>query len=246
MPLPTDTVLTAGSIIRVQRGVGNRTLPIGTITVGTAVAANGTSIGITAIGTTFFGANYKRTLVTGSVVVQEGDTLTFNETTPVTVKLSADLKVGDTSISIAPAPAAITVGKIATTNGYFYVLGGDSLEFNITDNEVSTRGFENGLFDDARKVMIGGDLPFTGIYRRGDPCFANIIKPCATSDEEMAFYYQLPDGQFTSGWAFVKGYKESNKLDDILRYNFSFRAVGRFTTGTVTGNAVVTYPTILN
>lgn len=244
MPLPVDTVLTAGSIIRVQRGIGNRTLPTGTLTNTAAVTVGATSIPIAAVSTTFFGANYRRPLATGDIVVQEGDTLTFNETTPVTVKLSANLKVGDTAIQIVAAPAAITTTKVATTNGLFYVLGGDSLEFNITDNEVSTRGFENGLFDDARKVMIGGDLPFTGIYRRGDPCFSNIIKPCATSDEELYFYYQLPDGQFTSGWAFVKGYKESNKLDDILRYNFSFRAVGRFVTG-VTATPV-TYPAVIN
>jgi hypothetical protein len=244
MPLPTDTVLTAGSIIRVQRGTTNRTLPTATLTNTAAVTAGATSIPVAAIATNFFGANYKRVLATGDIVVQEGDTLTFGTTTPVTVKLTADLKVGDTAIQIAAAPSEIATTQNATTNGLFYVLGGDSLEFNITDNEVSTRGFENGLFDDARKVMIGGDLPFTGIYRRGDPCFANIIKPCATSDEELYFYYQLPDGQFTSGWAFVKGYKESNKLDDILRYNFSFRAVGRFVTGTTT--TPVTYPLLLN
>lgn len=244
MPLPVDTVLTAGSIIQVQRGTTNRTLPVGTLTTTTPVAANATTIPITAVPNTFFGTAYKRPLAVGAVVVQEGTALTFNETTPVTVRLTADLKVGDTAIAIAPAPAAITTAKVATTNGLFYVLGGDNLTFNITDKEVSTRGFENGLFDDARKVMIGGDLPFSGIYRRGDPCFANIIKPCALSDEELYFYYQLPDGQFTSGWAFVKGYKEDNKLDDILRYSFSFRAVGRFTTGTTT--TPVTYPALLN
>lgn len=240
MPFPTDTVLTAGTIIKVQRGTTNRTLPVGTLTNTAAVAANATTIPISAVSTTFFGPNYKRKLVTGDIVVQEGDILTFADTTPVTVTLAADLKVGDTAINIKPAPAAIATTKVATTNGLFFVLGGDNVTFNVTDKEVSTRGFESGLFDDATKVMIGADLPFSGTYRNGDPCFSNIIEPCYLSAEEVYFYYQTPNGRYKDGWAFIKGYKEDNKMDDVIRYSFSFRVVGCF--HALTTATPLTYP----
>lgn len=228
MPLPTDTILTAGTILQMQTSLANRTLPVITLTVGVGGAAlNATSIPITAAA-----APVGLTRATGKVLVQQGTKLSFNETVPVVVTLTADVLVGDTSISVAPIPAAVTAAKIATTNGLLLVLGGDSVSFSVTDKEVSTRSFENGLFDDARKVMIGCSLPFSGFYRAGDPCFDLVAKPAVLSTQEVYFYLQYPDKTFWSGYAYIKGYKEDGKLDDIRRFSWEFRGVGTFATGT--------------
>lgn len=228
MPFPTDTILTAGTLLQMQTSMANRTLPTITITIGTGGAISGaTSVPITA---PTVPTGLVRT--SGQTLVQEGTKLTFNETTPVTVTLAADIKVGDTTMSVVATTAALTASKIATTSGLLVVLGGDSVDFTVTDKEVATRSFENGLYDDARKVMIGGSLPFSGFYRAGDPCFDLVVLPAVLSAQEVYFYLQYPDKKFRSGYAFIKGYKESTKLDDIRRFSWEFRAVGAFATGT--------------
>lgn len=229
MAFPSNTVLTAGSILKVQKAGTNRTLPSGTITVATAGAASGaTSIPVTAV-TALTGL----TMATGDVVVQQGETLTFDSSPAVTATLTADLKVGDTTISVEPISGALVDGDAAVTNGLLRVLGGDSIDFNMSDNEVSTRGFEQGLFDDARKTMIGAELPFSGSYRIGDPSFNQVIIPGSLSADEIYYYYQTPDGRYKSGYAFIKGYTETGALDNIVRYSFSIRAVGTITRGEV-------------
>jgi hypothetical protein len=229
MAFPTDTILTAGTILRVQSALANRTLPSITITIGTGGAA----IGVATVPITAPTSPAGLGRATGDVLVQQGSKLTFNETSPVTITLAEDIKVGDTTLVRVETTAALTAGKIATSAGLLQILGGDSVDFNVTDKEVATRSFENGLFDDARKVMIGGSLPFNGFYRNGDPCFDLVIKPSVLSANEVYFYLLRPDNTYWSGFAFIKGYKESMKLDDIVRFSWEFRAVGAFQTGIV-------------
>ncbi len=230
MAFPTDTILTAGTVLKIQQSLANRTLPSITITIGTGGATSGaTSVPITAP-TVPTGL----TRTTGQVLVQQGTKLTFNETTPVTVTLSADILVGDTTMSVVATTGALTAGKVATTSGLLTVLGGDSVDFTITDKEVSTRSFENGLYDDARKVMIGGSIPFNGFYRAGDPCFDLVILPMVLNAKEVYFNLLYPDNHYRSGYAFIKGYKETAKLDDIRRFSWEFRVVGSFDVGTIT------------
>lgn len=229
MAFPTDTILTAGTLLKIQKAMPNRTLPVITITIGTGGATSGaTSVPIT---TPTVPTGLGRTA--GQTLVQEGTELTFNETVPLKVTLAADIKVGDTTMTCLPTTGALTAAKIATTSGLLVVLGGDSVDFNVTDKEVETRSFENGLFDDARKVMIGGSLPFNGFYRAGDPCFDLVILPSVLDTSEVYFNLQYPDKKFRSGFAFIKGYKETGKLDDIRRFSWEFRAVGQFTFGTL-------------
>lgn len=229
MSFPTDTILTAGTVLRLQKSVGNRTLPVITVTIGTGTFATGT----TTIPVTFNNpAALGRT--SGQVLIQEQSRITFNSTpSPVTVTLAEDLKVGDTNMIVNPTTAAVQAGNTGTSSGLLVVLGGDSVDFNVTDNEVSTRSFENGLFDDARKVMIGGSLPFNGFYRAGDPCFDLVVLPNVLSAGEVYFNLTYPDNKFRAGYAFIKGYKETAKLDDIRRFSWEFRSVGAFTFGTV-------------
>jgi hypothetical protein len=230
MAFPTDTILTSGTILKVQQSLGQRTLPTITITVASGGASSAaTSIPITAP-TVPVGLN--RT--SGQVLVQEGTKLTFNSGTPVTAELTADIKVGDTTASVKPLSGALTAANVATTNGLLLVLGGDSVDFNATDQEVSTRSFENGLFDDARRVMIGGSCPFNGFYRSGDPAHELIIMPAVLTSDEIFFQLTWADGYQRSGYAFIKGYKETGKLDDIRRFSWEFRMVGTITFAKVT------------
>jgi hypothetical protein len=227
MALPTDTILTAGTILQMQTSLANRTLPVITITTG----VGGAAIGATSVPITAAAGPVALNRATGKVLVQQGTRLTFNETVPVVVTLANDILVGDTTMTVLPLTAALTAAKIATTNGLLLVLGGDSVSFSISDKEVSTRSFENGLFDDARKVMIGCSLPFSGFYRAGDPCFELVAKPAVLSTQEVYFYLQYPDKTFWSGYSYLKGYKEDGKLDDIRRFSWEFRGVGAFQTG---------------
>lgn len=230
MAFNTDTILTAGSILKVQKSVGNRTLPSSTITI----ASGGASTGATSVPVTAVTADARLGLTTGDVVVQQGDKLTFNETTPVTVTLTEDLKVGDTSMTVAPLTANLTAAKIATTSGLLLLLGIEDMGFDVTNKEVSTRSFENGIFDDARKVSIGGNVACKGFYRAGDVAFQQVIEPASLGTDEIYFYQLYPDGRYRSAYAFIKDFKESAKLDDILRCDFSLRVVGTFEFGVVT------------
>lgn len=225
MAFNTDTILTAGSILKVQKSVGNRTLPSSTITIGTGGATSGaTTVPVTAVT-----ADSRLGLTTGDVVVQQGDKLTFNETTPLTVTLTDDLKVGDTSMSVVATTGALTAGKVATTSGLLLVLGLEDMGFDIGEKTVSTRSFENGLFDDNRKTQISGTISCKGFYRAGDVAYKQVIEPAALSSIEVYFYQLYPNGYLRTGYAFIKGYKESGKLDDIVRADFQLSAVGPFT-----------------
>lgn len=302
MAFPTNTVLTASTILRLQTSLPNRTLPVIPVTVtagvgsgatatavltgtvvssvtvstggtlytsalsvvfsggggtgatGTAVLTAGvvTSVNIINGGTGYSSAPTVAFVTTPGIgatsisvaaivaptgtaytgtqtVIQQGDTLTFNSATPLSVVVAADVVLGATTVFItAPLTAALQAGNVAVSNGLLQLLGVDNLDFSVTDKEVSTRGFENGLFDDARKVMIGGAMPISGFYRVGDPTFLQIILPAALSSTELYFKVVYPDLTVRQGYAFLKGFKEQNKLDDIRRFSFELRAVGTF------------------
>jgi hypothetical protein len=229
MAFPTDTQLTSNTILRTQLSIGNRTLPTITVTVGTG----GASSGATTIPVTALASPTGLTRSAGQILIQQGTSLTFNSTTPVTATLAADALVGDTSLTVVALSGALTAGNTATSSGLLQIIGGDSMDFQTNDKEVATRAFENGLFDDARKVMIGAAIPFNGFYRVGDPVPDLVIKPAVMSALEVYFYLLYPDTakHYWSGWAYIKGYKEQNKLDDIRRMSFELRVVGTFTNG---------------
>ncbi|XHX80947.1 MAG: hypothetical protein RBJ76_13745 [Stenomitos frigidus ULC029] len=230
--MPSATVISAGLRILVGRLPMNaqgfttvRTPTQYTITNTAAVSLNATSMLLTAAG---FVAPAT------SVLLQAGTILTFGA---VQVTVLADVTLNGTAVSvpIAAATATIAMSVTATTYALLSILGGDSADLNVTDKEVSTRGFDSGIFDDARKVMIGAEIPWSNVYRLGDPGIDQVIEPAALSalaTQEVFVTIVYPDGKYRSAACFIKGYKEGNKLDDIRRLSWTFRIVG----GIVSGN----------
>jgi hypothetical protein len=233
MAFPTGTILTANTILQVQRSAGatgtSRTLPTVTVTTSGTAALNATSIPVTAVvapvGLSDFPA--------GGIVIQEGDKLTFNSTIPTTVTVTQDVLVGDTSISVKPITGALQSGNTATCNGLLRVLGLDDTSIKFTDKTVSSRSFENGLFDDNRKVMIGGSISCNGFFRDGDPSYSQILDRCWQTAEELYVRLTYPDGVYRDGFALLKGYSENNKLDEIRRATFELQFVGTINYGKV-------------
>lgn len=212
MSFPTQTILTAGTQLRVGNLLANRINPTYTIKIGaTAVAPNDTTAGVLAT----------------PIFLQAGTTLEFPGNKKI--KLTEDATAGSTTLHIEPYTGTnIASGAETKTLALLQVLGGDSLSFTINDNEVSTRSFENGLYDDARKVMIGATIPWSGHYVSGDPAIEQIIQPAAISDKEIYFEITYPDGLKRSGACYVQGYTEDNALDNIRRVSWTFRVVGAF------------------
>jgi hypothetical protein len=228
MAFPTDTVLTANSALYLQKSIGQRTPPTATVTTSGIVASGATTIPITPVV-----SPTGLLLTAGQVVIQQGTSLTFNSTTPTTIILAQDIKVGDTAaIPVAPTTNAMQSGNTATSIGALRLLGAEDLSFSLTDKTVPTRSFENGLWMDERKVTLGGEIAIKGFYRVGDPCFTQIILPLATSADECYFKSIYPDKTYRQGYALLQGYKEENQLDNIRRYSFNLKAVGPVTFGT--------------
>jgi len=221
-------VLSAGVVTSVNitnGGTGYASAP--TVAFVTTPGIGATSIPIAAIAAPsglVYGVN--------DTVIQQGDKLTFNSATPQTVVVAADVLAGATTLFITvPLVAALQTGNVATSNGLLQILGGDALSFTVTEKDVSTKSFENGLFNDMRKTGIGGLMPMSGFYRAGDNAFDSVILPSALSANEVYVKIIRSDAKFRSGFAYIKGYSEDMKLEDICRFKFDFQLVGSFTFG---------------
>lgn len=229
MAFPTKVQLTSGIGLYLQKSLPNRVLPVVTVTTSAAVTIGAITIPVTAIvAPTGLG------LGTGAVIIQQGDTLTFDSTIPTTVTVASDVVAGDLVINVLPTIAAIQSGNSATSNGFLLMLGADDASFKIGDKLVSTRSFESGAFDENVKVMLSGEISVSGFYRIGDPCIAQVVAPAALSlDSEVAFKLVYPNKEFRSGFGLVQGFEDSNKLDDIRKFKYSLKCNGAFVTGTL-------------
>ena len=228
MPFSTATILTAGTNLFLQRSIGDRTLPIITVTVGVGGASiGGTSIPITAL-TAPTGLAYSA----GQVVIQQGDRLTFNSTVPQTITVAQDVILGATTIIPAVVlTAALQAGNVAISNGFLAIQGADTADFKLGDKKVSTRSLSSGLWDENRKVMLSGTASVSGIYRVGDPAFDKIVLPACTDTFEVFCKIVYPDGDFRSGYAFLGDFQEPIKIDEIRKFSFSLNFNGQVTFG---------------
>ena len=228
MPFPTAVQTTSGIRLLVQRSLPDRVLPVITMTTTAAVAAGLTTIPITAL-VAPVGAGY----AVGDVLMQEGDSFTFNSTIPTRVTLTANVLAGATSISVLPTVTAIQSGNIATSNGFLLLLGANDASFKIGDKLVPTRAFESGIYDENIKVMLSAEISVSGFYRVGDPSIRQVVEPASlTLDREVAWRLVYPNGQFRSGFGLVQGFEDSNKLDDIRGFKFTLKCNGAFQTDT--------------
>lgn len=226
MPFSTETVLTAGSILYIQKSGPNRTLPVITLTTTAAATVNATTLAVTAVTAP---AYLNRTA--GQVVIQEGTKITFNSTTPSTTTLTADVKVGDTSISFTPLINATQSGNTASSSGLLQVQGADSADMKLNDKTVSTKGFSDGFWASERKVALGGMFSLSGAFRVGDPAFDLVILPASTDVFEVYFKLLYPNLDFRQGYGFVKGYSEGIKLEEIRRWSGEMFINGPLTFG---------------
>lgn len=214
MPLPVDTVLTAGTRLLVGNLGPNRTLPSYTIRTAAAAAA-ATSVSLS--------------VASGTLFLQGGTELNFGGAQK-TVVLLDDVTLTSTAASVpivSPLGAALVATDTAPTNALLQVYGGNDASLSLKDNEAPTRAFESGLFDDAKKVMVGGSISWKGTYRRGDKSL-DLIEACAIGANEIYIRLVYPDGKSRTGVAFVQGYQESNTLDAVREVSWEFRLVGEF------------------
>lgn len=229
MPFPTAVQLTSGIQLFVQKSLPNRVLPTITLTTSALVAIGATSIPVTAVV-----APVGLGLPVGSVLIQQGDSFTFNSTVPTKVKVSKDVIAGDLFVEVEPTLTAIQSGNIATSNGFLQLLGANDAGFKIGDKLVPTRSFESGIYDENVKVMLSAEISVSGFYRIGDPCIKQVIAPASqTLDTEIAFKLVYPNKEFRSGFGLVQGFEDGNKLDDIRNYKFTLKCNGIFQTGTL-------------
>lgn len=227
MPFPTAVAITAGTQLYLQRSLPNRVLPTITVTTSAAVATGLSIIPVTAV-IAPVGAGY----AAGDVLIQQGDKLTFNSTTPSTVTVTQDVKAGDTSINVAPTTVAIQSGNTASSNGFLLLLGADDLSWKVSDKTVPTTSMESGIYTEEQKVRLGGEISLNGFFRIGDPCARQVLIPCANSlDLEVAFKLVYPTKEFKSGFAMLKGYEEGGKLDAIRTYKGTLMCQGEFVQG---------------
>lgn len=229
MPFPTKVQLTSGIGLYLQKSLPNRVLPTITVTTTTAVTVGALTIPVTAI-VAPVGLGSGAT----DVLIQQGDKLTFNSTTPTTVTVTSDVKVGDAVVNVLATLTAIQSGNSATSNGFLLMLGADDASFKIGDKVISTRGFDSGIYDENVKVMLSAEMSISGFYRIGDPCIAQVVAPASlTLDTEVAWKLIYPNKEFRSGFGLVQGFEDGNKLDDIRKYKFSLKCNGVFQTGTL-------------
>lgn len=208
-----DTVLTAGTKLRVGELGANRTLPTYSILVGANASAGAQSVSLR--------------VSSGSRVLPQGTTLNFGGIAK-TIVLADDANLSSTGVLVpivSPLGAALSTTDTATTPVLFTVYGGSDATFSIKDNEAPTRSFESGLFDDAKKVMVGGSISWQGTYRKGDLSIT-LIESCACSDKELFVQLIYPDGKQRTSVAFVQNYNESNTLDSVRELSWEFRLVG--------------------
>ena len=227
MPFPTAVAITAGTQLYLQRSLPNRILPTIILTTTAAVTVGAISIAVTAV-VPAVGLGS----VVGDVLIQQGDKVTFNSTTPTTVTITKDVKAGDLFVEVLPTLTAIQSGNSATSNGFLLMLGADDLSFKISDQTVKTTSFESGDFSEEVKVRLGGEVSLNGFFRIGDPCAKQVLLPAANSlTLEVAFKLIYPTKEYKSGFALVKGYEEGGKLDQIRTLKATLMCNGVFQQG---------------
>lgn len=227
MPFSTETILTAGSILYVQKSGFNRTLPTITLTTSAIAAVSATSVAVTpVVSPAVLGRS------AGQVLIQEGTKVTFNSTIPSIVTLTADVKVGDTSISFVPLVNALQSGNTATSSGLLQIQGCDTADFKLNDKTVSTKGFSDGFWSSERKTALGGMFSLSGSFRVGDPAFDLVVLPASTDVFEIYFKLLYPNRDFRQGYGFAKSYAESIKLEDIRKFSCEIFINGPVTFGT--------------
>jgi hypothetical protein len=219
MAFNTATVLNAGTKCLVGNLLANRILPVKNLIVGTAGATEGDT-------------EIPLKVASGTTQLLAGTAIQFSDVTPVvTVIVAEDTSVAATD-TLVPIQSALSAGETlvaadaGVSNGLLQVLGGKDLTFDIKDNEVGTRSFESGLFDDARKVMVGGTITWGGHYVIGDNAIETVIEPAALSEDEIYIRLLYPDGKVREAACFIMGFSEKGTLDGIRELNWTYRLVG--------------------
>lgn len=216
MAFPTETILLAGTkcLVGPLQSGDNRVPEEYTITNGATPA------------TVTVGGAGTLTVTATTVFLQEGTELSFGGTK---IRLTADVAAGATSIPYVGVTAGtIAASATATTKALLRIFGGSSADIQYQDNEVSTRSFEFGLFDDARKVTVGANIAWQGTYRKGDRAFDTLILQKANSADEVYIEFEYPDGSVFKGAAFIMNLQLSGQLDNIRQVSWTFRIVGEF------------------
>ncbi|MGL5944244.1 MAG: hypothetical protein ACRC2S_28515 [Waterburya sp.] len=123
-----------------------------TLTVGTAVVAGVRSITLSSATTDW---------------IEKGRTLTF-EPSGVEIVLREKAELGETSLSIEPAPFAIPVGEDAEIKNYLEVVSINQLDDSSSANTLNERNFRSGSGTGKSVTSYNDTLSISGNYIKGD------------------------------------------------------------------------------
>lgn len=208
---------TVVQVVKLPEGLRTRTSY--TFTTTAAVAANDTTIAIAAAPVKKF----------------QGDKLTFGS---VTVTLAADLTLGATSISIAPASGIIASGATATDYGMRVLSTADKANLSLGGKTVDTSSFGDGLYSEFVKIQIDATLQLSGVYAGTNPAMTEVIIPCSNSPRELYFIITDEDGVSTSGAAVIESYSENIVFRDIKRWEATLKVLGATETRNAAGDLI--------
>lgn len=143
----------------------------------------------------------------------------------ITVITSAETAANGTSISIEPAPAAISDNATATISPLFEVYSANEASHTINENEVTDRVFGAGIWSTSKITNRSAEISVNGVRIKNDPGL-NVAR--ATSKTVQRVYFELtdPDGSVLEGWGSIKGLNIQRQVDNNEQISFTIGVDG--------------------
>lgn len=164
--------------------------------------------------------------------------LVFTDTTGKEdlVKVTSDIPVGATSLTVVATKRAIASGATAP----YPVTLRNRTNANLTsdDSQSDIMSFDNAGWKDSITTLLGNGVSANGYFSSNDPGFRT-VKHCRDNFKELYVELELPkpgcDNTYTKGYIF-KGFAGVNGVpieipaDNIINCNLEFKYRGPVTT----------------
>ncbi|HYX18330.1 MAG TPA: hypothetical protein VE944_28985 [Nostoc sp.] len=201
--------------------LGDRTEPVDVeVTAATGITSSATSVTVTAL--------------TGPIA--GGTPLLFdNGTATLLVYLTKDAKVGDTTLTIEPAAAALTGSSTAEYVAKLRLLGGTQLNANINSDRADVLVFEDELgYKDGAITGQSWELPWTANLLTTDDAFRRVFYAASQAVSGREVYVWQEDappngfakGDGLEGATVVMNMNKAMSSNSIITFTCSFMGQG--------------------